>query len=79
MIQTKDGDIVSGLVLKENARALTLATSEHPEAPVEILKSKIQERQKSTVSTMPEGVLDGYTPEQIAGLIAYLLGGPGRL
>lgn len=78
LIQTKDGDIFSGLVLKENARAVTLATAEHPEAPVEILKSKIQERQKSTVSTMPENVLDGYSPEQIAGLIAYLLAGPGR-
>lgn len=77
LIQTKDGDIFSGLVLKENARAVTLVTSEHPEAPIEILKSKIQERQKSTVSAMPENLLDAYTPEQIAGLIALLLAGPG--
>lgn len=77
MIQTKDGDIFSGLVVKENARAVTLVTSDHPEAPVEILKSKIQERQKSTVSAMPENLLDPYTPDQIAGLIALLLAGPG--
>jgi len=75
MIQTKDGDIFSGLVTKENARAVTLVTSEHPETPIEILKSKIQERQKSTVSAMPENLLDAYTPDQIAGLIALLLSG----
>ncbi len=75
LIQTKDGDIFSGLVMKENARAVTLVTAEHPETPVEILKSKIQERQKSTVSAMPENLLDAYTPDQIAGLIALLLSG----
>jgi putative heme-binding domain-containing protein len=77
LIQTKDGDVVSGLVLKENARAVTMVTSDHPEKPVEILKSKIQDRQKSTVSAMPENLLDPYTTDQIAGLIALLLAGPG--
>ena len=77
LIQTKDGDIISGLVLKENARAVTIATSDHPEAPVEVLKSKIQERAKSTTSMMPENLLDAYTPQQIAGLVALLLAGPG--
>lgn len=77
LVQTKDGDVFSGLVIKENARALTLVTPEHPETPIEILKSKIQDRQKSTVSAMPENLLDPYTPEQISGLIALLLSGPG--
>jgi putative heme-binding domain-containing protein len=76
MIQTKDGDVVTGLLVKENARAITLLTPEAPDKPVEILKSKIQERGKSTVSSMPENLLDPYTPEQIAGLIAFLLAGP---
>ena len=79
LARTKDGDIISGLVLKENARAVTIATSDHPEAPVEVLKSKIQERAKSTTSMMPENLLDAYTPEQISGLIALLLAGPGGL
>lgn len=77
MVQTKDGDVFVGLVTKENARAITLVTAEHPETPVEILKSKIQDRQKSSTSTMPENLLDAYTPEQIQGLIALLLAGPG--
>ncbi len=77
LVQTKDGDVFSGLVVKENARALTLVTSDHPDRPVEILKSKIQERQKSTVSAMPENVLDPYSPDEISGLIALLLAGPG--
>lgn len=77
LIQTKDGDIYSGIVSKENARAVTIITGDHPEAPVEILKSKIQERAKSTTSMMPENLLDAYTPEQIAGLVALLLAGPG--
>jgi putative heme-binding domain-containing protein len=77
LIQTKDGDIVSGLVIKENARAVTIVTSDHPEKPVEVLKSQIQARKKSSVSAMPEGLLDTYTNEQVLGLIAFLLAGPG--
>ncbi len=79
LIQTKDGDIVSGLVIKENARAVTIVTSDHPEKPVEVLKSQIQARKKSSVSAMPEGLLDTYTNEQVAGLIAFLLAGPGGM
>jgi putative heme-binding domain-containing protein len=79
LIQTKDGDIVSGLVIKENARAVTLVTSDHPEKPVEVLKSQIQARKKSTVSAMPEGLLDTYTNDQVLGLVAFLLAGPGGM
>ena len=61
----------------QNARALTLVTSDHPETPVEILKSKIEARMKSTTSAMPETTLDPYSPAEIQGLIAYLLAGPG--
>lgn len=79
LIQTKDGDIVSGLVIKENVRAVTLVTSDHPEKPIEVLKSQIQARKKSTVSAMPEGLLDAYTNDQILGLVAFLLAGPGGM
>jgi putative heme-binding domain-containing protein len=75
LIQTKDGDIISGLIVKENARAVTLVTTEHPDKPVEVLKSQIQARRKSTTSTMPEGLLDSYSDEQVNGLVAYLLRG----
>lgn len=77
LVQTKDGDVYGGLVVKENARVLTLVTSDHPEAPVEILKSRIEARMKSTTSAMPETTLDPYSLDQIQGLIAYLLAGPG--
>jgi len=79
LIQTKDGDIVTGLVIKENARAVTLVTSDHPEKPVEVLKSQIQARKKSSVSAMPEGLLDTYSNDQVLGLIAFLLAGPGGM
>lgn len=79
LIQTKDGDIVSGLVIKENARAVTLVTSDHPEKPIDVLKSQIQARKKSSVSAMPEGLLDTYTNDQVLGLVAFLLAGPGGL
>jgi putative heme-binding domain-containing protein len=79
LIQTKDGDIVSGLVIKENVRAVTVVTADHPEKPIDVLKSQIQARKKSSVSAMPEGLLDTYTNEQIAGLVAFLLAGPGGL
>lgn len=79
LIQTKDGDIVSGLVIKENARAVTLVTSDHPEKPIEVLKSQIQARKKSTVSAMPEGIVDTYTNDQVLGLVAFLLAGPGGM
>jgi putative heme-binding domain-containing protein len=79
LIQTKDGDVVSGLVIKENARAVTLVTSDHPEKPIEVLKSQIQARKKSSVSAMPEGLLDTYSNEQVLGLVAFLLAGPGGM
>lgn len=79
LIQTKDGDIISGLVIKENVRAVTIVTSDHPEKPIDVLKSNIQARKKSSVSAMPEGLLDTYTNEQVAGLVAFLLAGPGGL
>jgi putative heme-binding domain-containing protein len=79
LIQTKDGDIVSGLVVKENARAVTLVTSDKPDKPIDVLKSQIQARKKSSVSAMPEGLLDTLTNDQVAGLIAFLLAGPGGL
>ncbi len=79
LIQTKDGDIVSGLVIKENARAVTIVTSDHPEKPIEVLKSQIQARKKSSVSAMPDGLLDTYTNDQILGLVAFLLAGPGGM
>jgi len=58
---------------------VTIVTSDHPEKPVEVLKSQIQARKKSSVSAMPEGLLDTYTNEQVAGLIAFLLAGPGGM
>jgi hypothetical protein len=37
--------------------------------------SQIQNRRKSTVSLMPEGLADRTTPQQLANLVAFLLAG----
>ena len=68
-IFTDDGRAVSGLVLKETDSALTVRTVNDT---VVIAKSEIEDREESTLSLMPEGLLDQLHPDEVRNLIAYL-------
>lgn len=74
-IRTTSGRIVSGFIVSESGGALTVQSLNER---VVIPASEIAERQQSTQSMMPEGLLDGLTAGEIRDLLAYL-GSPSQV
>jgi putative heme-binding domain-containing protein len=68
-VATRDGRTLSGNVAAEDDRQLTLRLVGQDTT---IAKSEIVSREKSSVSLMPEGLLEGLANEQAADLLAYL-------
>ncbi len=69
----ESGRVVTGLVLEETPTRVKV--SENPLAraePVVLDKSEISERQPSTTSIMPKGLLDKLTREEVLDLLAFL-------
>jgi len=74
VFQMESGRVVSGLIVKEEADSVHVV--DNPTAPdkVRILaKSEIEERSVSTVSIMPQGVLNKLTKEEIIDLLAFVV------
>ena len=69
IIETKNGRVVTGLLMKETDSAVTLRTINDT---VVVAKSEIEERKLSDLSIMPEGQLNTLAPDEIRDLIAYL-------
>jgi putative heme-binding domain-containing protein len=78
LIQTKTGDVISGMVQRENAQAVFMVTAQAPDKPIRVLKAQIAERKKSTVSIMPEGLVDTLGIGPVSSLVTFLLGRPPR-
>jgi putative heme-binding domain-containing protein len=76
MFELTDGKIVSGLIVRESASAILVRTADAPEKPVAVPKAQIASRAPSTVSLMPEGLVDTLTPKQIADLLAFTMAPP---
>lgn len=76
MFELKDGTVVSGVIVRENANAVFVRTAASPEKPVQVPKAQIANRAESTVSLMPPGLLDGYSHEDIANLLAFVMAPP---
>ncbi len=72
IIETKDNDLINGLIVSEDAKRLVVKTAE-VERPIEVPKASIKERRISKISIMPEHLLDPYNQGEIASLVAYLL------
>jgi putative heme-binding domain-containing protein len=69
----KSGKTIMGLVIEETPEVVKVM--ENPLAKAEatvVKKSEIDERRKVPVSTMPKGLLDKLTREEILDLIAYV-------
>ncbi|HEX4793912.1 MAG TPA: PVC-type heme-binding CxxCH protein [Humisphaera sp.] len=68
-IETNDGRTILGIVKKEDAKAVTIAT-----ATEELLVplSEIKSRNLTKLSMMPEGLLDQFPNDDVRDLIAYL-------
>jgi putative heme-binding domain-containing protein len=76
MFELTDGKIVSGLIVRETAAAIMVRTADSPDKPVVVAKSTIASRAPSTVSLMPEGLVDTLTAKQIADLMAFTMAPP---
>ncbi len=67
------GKVVSGLIVKETDTIVKIIVDPRAKTePVTIDKNDIEDRYKSGVSTMPEGLLNKLTREEILDLIAYV-------
>ncbi|HEY7426979.1 MAG TPA: leucine-rich repeat domain-containing protein [Gemmataceae bacterium] len=71
VISTKAGRTVSGLVKEESDKTLTLQTQNEV---VRFEKTDIEERNRSSQSMMPDGLLAMLSPAEVRDLIAYLSG-----
>ena len=74
-IRTSNGRVISGFVIAESDSALTVASLNER---VSIPLAEIVERQQSTQSMMPDGLLQGLTAAEIRDLIAYM-GSPNQV
>jgi putative membrane-bound dehydrogenase-like protein len=70
LFRLTDGRVVQGFVVSE--RASSTIIREANGVRHEIAKSDIEERRRSELSSMPEGLVANLSPEQLADLIAYL-------
>ncbi len=69
--QLLDGRVVTGIVKKESAQAVTVRTvNEELVIPV----SDIEKRKPTQNSVMPEGLFDALKPDEVRDLMAYLMG-----
>jgi putative heme-binding domain-containing protein len=76
VFQTKDGDVVTGLVVKEDAAAVHVVSNLLLPNEVRVLaKDKIAARKPSELSPMPTGMLVTLQKEEILDLVAYLESG----
>ena len=73
MIELKNGRELAGTVQKETDAELTLNTPD--EGTVTVVKAEIADRRKG-LSSMPEGLLNNLTLDEIADLFAFLAGPP---
>jgi putative heme-binding domain-containing protein len=74
-VRTKDGDVEVGRLIEETDDAVVLQPSPLTPETVKISTAQIRVRRFSKVSPMPEGLLNGFTKEEILDLLAYLESG----
>lgn len=70
IVSTNDGRIYSGNIIAENSQNITLRTV--GQDAISINKSKIQDREVSDKSMMPEGLLETLSDKEIVDLIGFL-------
>jgi putative heme-binding domain-containing protein len=65
-----DGRVLTGIVRSETPETLTIQDADA--TSLRIAKDQVDERKRSEVSLMPNGLAQGLTPQDFADLIAYL-------
>ena len=72
-IALRDGRVLSGLVIDENDRVLTLVDSNRQKTAIS--REMIEDSKPADISLMPEGMLEKLTEPQIRDLFRYLQSG----
>jgi putative membrane-bound dehydrogenase-like protein len=70
IVLTKDGDDYNGVLRKDGAEEVILATG--PETEVHLRRSDIAEMRPGTVSLMPQGLETAFSRQELADLVAFL-------
>jgi putative heme-binding domain-containing protein len=70
VVETKDGRVITGLVAEETAGAVTLLDAKGER--IVIPRERIGEMKASSVSLMPEKILDTLSDQEIIDFFAYL-------
>lgn len=70
IIETKDGRVITGVLKLESPEAVELMTNEGK--TIRIPADEIEDKARSPVSTMPNGIKDGLTLQDFADIVAYL-------
>lgn len=65
---TSDGRLITGLLAESNAEAITLLDAKNQRTVLS--RADVEELRESTVSLMPEKLLDAMTDQQIRDLLA---------
>jgi putative heme-binding domain-containing protein len=66
----QSGRVLNGVISEQNERTLTLQTAQEA---VTIDRQQIDETKQTSLSLMPDGLLQNLTPEQIRDLFGYLM------
>lgn len=70
IVATKDGEEYSGVLRREDATELLLATG--PTTEMRVARSDIKEMRPGTVSVMPQGLDEQLSRQELADLLAFL-------
>ena len=68
-VETRNGEVISGLIINETAGAVTIRTTAGESV---VAKPDIARRAKSDLSLMPEGLLDGLNEREQIELLKFL-------
>jgi putative membrane-bound dehydrogenase-like protein len=69
VLQTKDGRLITGIVKQESDQVITIQTQNES---ILVPKNEVEQRAKSPISMMPEGLLAKLSDVEVRDLIAYL-------
>lgn len=71
-VVTNDGQIVSGIIIRQNRNELVMVTNPENPQPQTIRRENVADMIKSSTSLMPKGLLDRFTQDEIFELLAYM-------
>lgn len=73
---TEDGEVITGRVINMNGKNLSVLTNMlDPSSLTEVNRDNVMETSEAKVSMMPTGLLDTFSADEIADLVAYLRSG----